>query len=146
MEKNRVFLDSSVIISALLSAKGGSFYVLDHFSTDFAFFVNQYVFDEVQLVLKEKFSEYHDSFRRLFLLFGTAQIKVLSDPSKKETDSASKYISKKDAPVLAGALISDSRFLLTLDKEFFSRKVVDFAKSKGLHPLSPKEFVLLFRK
>lgn len=85
MGKNSAFIDSSVIISALLSAKGGSFHILDRMHVDFTFQINHYVFDEVQRVLREKFKEQSDSSRRFFLLLGTGKVEVLTDPSKEET-------------------------------------------------------------
>ena len=57
MHKPIVFLDSSVIIAALLSGQGGSSYVLNQLRWDFHFQINEYVLAEVQEIIKTKFSD-----------------------------------------------------------------------------------------
>lgn len=51
MLKNRVFVDSSILITALLSSRGGSFYILTQLKNKFHFQINNYVLDEIFLVL-----------------------------------------------------------------------------------------------
>ncbi|MEK9153198.1 MAG: hypothetical protein AAB723_01195 [Patescibacteria group bacterium] len=56
MVKSRVFVDTSVLITALLSSKGGSFFILHQFKDEVVFQINQYVIDEALRILEEKFS------------------------------------------------------------------------------------------
>jgi predicted nucleic acid-binding protein len=47
MPKNRVFLDSSILITALLSSRGGSFYILTQLKDKLHFQINNYVLEEI---------------------------------------------------------------------------------------------------
>jgi predicted nucleic acid-binding protein len=104
MVKNKVFLDSSVIISALLSFRGGSFYVINQFKDKFEFQINHYVFEEILEVLREKFSKKEELKNKFFVFLETLPIKILPNPSKKEVKFLEKIINKTDTPILASAL------------------------------------------
>ncbi|MBU2578803.1 putative toxin-antitoxin system toxin component, PIN family [Patescibacteria group bacterium] len=144
MVKNRVFLDSSVIISALLSSEGGSFHILYYFKNVFEFQINEYVFDEVLNVLDEKFSDNPQLKNKFFTLIGLMSVRVLPDVSKSEVKFLEKFLSKEDAPILAAAL-KYSSYLLTLDNDFLTDLVLKFASNKNLSILKPKEFIQIFR-
>jgi len=145
MPKANIFLDSSVIITALLSATGGSFYIIEHHKNDFAFQINKYSLDEIQDILGTKFAKQPELKTKLFLLLGIAQIKILENPSKKQVLEMAKYISENDAPILASAL-KHSDYLLTLDNEFLKPDTVEMAKKKSLTILKPKEFIETHRE
>jgi putative PIN family toxin of toxin-antitoxin system len=140
MGKPRVFVDSSVIIAALLSNSGGSYYLLTVLRDRFEFITNQYVLMELEELLHGKFSSQADLQNKLFLLLGTAHVQVLSYPSKKEVNKISKIISKKDAPILAGALPA-ADYLLTLDNEFLTEKVSRYAMEQGLKVTKPGDLI-----
>lgn len=140
MHKPIIFLDSSVIIAALLSGQGGSAYVLNHLRWNFYFQINEYILAEVQEIIKTKFSDRPNMSTQLFLWMGVNPITVLENPTKKEVTKFSKYISKKDAPILASAL-NNSDYLLTLDNEFFGEKIMELANKKSLKILKPKELI-----
>lgn len=144
MAKPKVFLDSSVIITALLSAQGGSFYILNQLQDFFAFQTNEYALAEIQTILQTKFAGKADLTTQLFLLLGIAGVKVLANPSKQEVIKAEKYISQNDAPILAGAL-ANSNYLLTLDNEFLKTDILAVAKKKSLTILKPKDFIETFK-
>lgn len=140
MVKDRVFLDSSVLIAAVFSSSGGSFYILNKFKNKFEFQINEYVLEELMRISDQKFSAIADLKSRLFLLFGWAGVKILQDPSRKQIKVLAKFINKEDAPILASAL-THSSFLLTLDNDFLTDSVIKFAKTKGLVIVRPKEFI-----
>ena len=144
MHKPKVFLDSSVIITALLSSKGGSFYILNQLKDFFIFQTNEYALAEIQEIFRTKFIKYPNLRNYLFLLLGTVHVVILPNPSKIEITRVQKYISANDSPILAGATIS-SDYLLTLDNEFFNKHVMDFATQKNLIILKPKEFIQTMR-
>lgn len=144
MTKNKVFLDSSIIISALLSSRGGSFFILYYFKDIFEFQINEYVFDEVIDVLNKKFSKRPDLKNKLFTLVGLTPIRIFPDPLKNETKILEKFLSKEDTPILTSAL-KHSSYLLTLDDDFLTDSVLKFATSKNLFILKPKEFIQKFR-
>lgn len=144
MAKNRVFLDSSILITAVLSSKGGSFYILTQLRNICEFQINDYVFEETKRILDSKFSATPELKTKLFLLAGTSDIRVFSNPSKKEIRTFTKVIEKEDAPILASA-IKHSSYLLTLDNDFFKKEAVRFAQQKGLEILKPREFISIFK-
>ncbi len=145
MAKSRVFLDSSVLVSALLSSRGGSFYILNQLRDEFEFLINDYVFEETLGVLNEKFTIREDLKDKLFLLMGLTPIKILKSPHSDELKTLSNIINKKDAPILVSAL-KYSHYFLTLDNDFFAEPVIKFSKKKKLSILKPREFIQKFRK
>ena len=145
MDRPSVFIDSSVFIAALLSSSGGSFYILNNLADSVIFKTNNYVLDEINDVLNVKFSGQYNLYSTLFLLLSVAKIVVESNPLKGALKKFAKIISKKDAPILAGA-ISGCDYLITLDNEFLNEKVIGLARSKNLEILKPKDFIQLFGK
>jgi len=145
MARPAVFLDTSIFITALLSTKGGSFYILNTFKDRADFQTSEYVFAEIDEVLKHKFFGRIDMRTKLFLILGTTNVTVLPNRPKREVMRLKKYISEKDAPILASAL-KESDYLLTLDNEFFNDKIMRLASNKRLSILKPKDFIEIFRK
>ena len=143
MDKPRVFLDSSVLIAALLSSRGGSFHVLTQMRDGFSFHINEYVFAEVGEVLKTKFAAQPHLQKNLFLLLGLANVSTIPNPNKFEVRRAAKLISKNDAPILASAL-AHCEYLLTLDKEFLKQPILADANKRGLSILTPGSFIQRF--
>ena len=143
MRKPRVFLDSSVIVAALLSSRGGSFYVLTQLNDRCAFRINEYVLAEMQDVLTTKFRKHPALLSHFFLFLGLYDIETLKDPSRREVERMSSVVSKKDAPILASA-IEHSDYLVTLDNEFLSPRVLRVANMRGLTILKPGDLIALF--
>ncbi|MFH1462361.1 MAG: hypothetical protein ABIG08_01510 [bacterium] len=145
MVKNKVFLDTSILITALLSARGGSFYILTRLRDKYRFQINNYVLEETLMVLNKKFSHKSELKNYLFLLLGFAKIEILSNPSKSLLKRIPGIINKEDLPILISAL-QGSNYLLTLDKDFLNEKVRSFAKQSNLLIFTPKEFLFKLRK
>jgi len=80
--QNRVFLDSSILITALLSQRGGSFHIITRLKDDCQFQISSYVLEETIRVLDEKFSLRQELKSYLFILLGLAKIQILSNPPK----------------------------------------------------------------
>lgn len=145
MAKSTVFVDSSVIIAALLSSTGGSFYLLTQCRSEFQFQINEYILTEVQEILHTKFDERPTLLKDLFLLLGVADITVISDPKKSDVKRMAKAISENDAPILASALQS-SDYLVTLDNEFLGTSIMALARRKSLLIVKPKDLLEAFRE
>ncbi len=143
MAKNRVFLDSSVLITAVLSSRGGSFYILTQLNNLCEFHINEYVLGEVQRILGSKFSSAPELKTKLFLILGSAGILVFPNPPLKDLRGLTKIINQEDAPILASA-VQYSSYLLTLDNDFFQDEVLHFAKQRGLVVMKPQEFINRF--
>lgn len=139
MAKDKVFLDSSVLVTAVLSSTGGSFYILSELGNKFEFVTNEYVISEVNEVLSMKFSN-PELKSQLFLLLTIARAKILRDPKKSKLKTLIKIINKKDAPILASAM-ENASCLITLDNDFLDSKITEFVKSKKFQILKPKDFI-----
>lgn len=144
MGKDKAFLDTSVLITAVLSAAGGSFYILNSFKDRFDFFINEYVLEESIKVLDDKFYKREDFKRKLFLLIGLTPVKVILNPPVKQVKKLTKILNEKDCPILASA-IKHCSYLITLDNDFLSREVVEFSLKKKLMILKPKNFIQMVR-
>lgn len=145
MGREKVFIDSSVFIAALLSTRGGSFFILNDLRNEYQLIANEYVTDGVFRILDSKFSK-RRALRYLFhLLIGLAEIKIVSNPSKGIVDRVSGVINKEDAPILAAAISELSNYLVTLDNDFLENNVVDFADTKRLNILKPGTFINIHR-
>lgn len=144
MEKDKVFLDSSVLIAALLSSQGGSFYILDQLFNIYEFQINEYVLEETMRVLATKFRTKPELKTALFLMIGLARVQILSNTSLKQIKNLEKVLNAEDAPILASAW-EHSSYLISLDEDFFARKVVEFIQNKNLLILKPREFIALLK-
>jgi len=134
-------LDTSILITALLSSRGGSFYILSQLKDKYRFLINNYVLEETLEVIEEKLPQKEEIKSHLFSLLGFSKIRILSNPSRSSLKKVSKIINKDDAPVLISA-VENANFLLTLDKkDFLNPKVLKFAQKYNLSILTPKEFI-----
>jgi predicted nucleic acid-binding protein len=140
MAKHGAFVDSSVIIAALLSPEGGSFHILTQCQDWFTFQINEFVLAETQEILRTKFRDKPSLTTELFLLLGIAGISVLPNPSKRDVMRAAEIISENDAPILASALRS-SDYLVTLDNEFFMGAILAEAGRQSLVIAKPGDLL-----
>lgn len=143
MAKPVVFLDTSVLIAALLSSTGGSSYILNTLHSDFIFVTNKYALSEVHNAIAKKFADIPELWTTLFLLFGVSGMRILKNSSKQQANTIRTVISAKDTPILAGAIGKD--YLLTLDKEFLKTSVRKYAEQRQLIILTPGEFIQKYR-
>ena len=136
-EKNvNLFLDSNVILSGLLSAKGYPRIFLDLLSLEVPLLkgmTGQYNIEEIERNLKSKFPEilpvYRDYFPKI-------KLEIIGIPPLKEIVSLIKKMSPKDAPVLASARLGKADYLITGDKKGFPREV-----AKPIRILNPADFI-----
>ncbi|PIT98162.1 MAG: putative toxin-antitoxin system toxin component, PIN family [Candidatus Andersenbacteria bacterium CG10_big_fil_rev_8_21_14_0_10_54_11] len=136
-----VSLDTSVIIAALLSSTGASFYVLAAGKAE-KYYLEccDYVLEEVNAVLINKFSKRPELNAELHTLMALGDVDVTPTPSTTEFRKLYDIIERKDAPILAAALKHPGH-LLTLDKDFLSEEVRKYAKNRRLTISTPGEFI-----
>ena len=134
----RVFLDSNVIISGLLSEKGAPRIILDILSLrlpQILGMTGKYNLLETEKTLSRKLPEVLPIYKKYL---SKINLKIIPLPSKKEIGPFCDLISEKDAPVLASAVMGHADFLVTGDKK-------DFMKlRKGNLPfanVTPSEFI-----
>jgi len=137
----RVFLDSNVIISGLLSEKGPPRVILDILSLGFSFLIGltgRYNLVEIERNLKEKLPDLLPLYRKYF---PKMNLKVVSLPKPEELEKFSGIIAKKDIPVLVSAMKGQAYFLLTGDKQHF--KKIKMPPSAPFRIVTPGEFLYL---
>jgi len=137
----KVFLDSSVLFSAVFSDKG---YARDLFELaewgDIELVISEYVLEEVRRNLKNKASGVLDL---LEVFIESIPIKVVKNTNKKLVLQVAKYTHIKDAPVVASALEQKVDYLASFDrKDLVENNQVK--KGSRLKIVMPKKVVLLF--
>lgn len=118
----KVFVDSSVLFTAVNSPIGGSAKLFTLPSIQL--FTSKVVLTEVERNVRKKLEEYH--LGRFFLL--VTKIKILSLTSSETLISkAKRVIVEKDAVILAQAKQAKTDILVTLDKKhFLTQKAIRF--------------------
>lgn len=133
----KVFLDSNVIISGLLSDKGAPRVILDLLCLGLPMLAGatgEYNIIEIERNLKKKMPDVLPIYKKYFPLLN---LEVIPLPLPGEVRKLAGLISGKDIPVLASAISGNVDFLVTGDKK-------DFIKLKGKYPfkiVSPAEFL-----
>lgn len=135
----RVFLDSNVILSGLLSERGAPRILLDLLSLGLPFLMGatgRYNLIEIERNLKNKMPSL------LFLYkayLPKLNLKVIPLPRPEEVRDFSGQIAEKDIPVLISAIRSKVDFLVTGDRQHFGKmKELD---KYPFHVLTPSEFI-----
>ena len=135
----RVFLDSNVILSGLLSERGAPRIILDLLSFRLPFLIGstgRYNLIEIERNLKNKMPSL------LFLYkayLPKLNLKVIPLPRPEDIRDFSGQIAEKDIPVLISAIRSKADFLVTGDKQHFGKmKELD---KYPFHVLTPSEFI-----
>jgi predicted nucleic acid-binding protein len=135
----RVFLDSNVILSGLLSERGAPRIILDLLSLRLPFLIGstgRYNLIEIARNLKKKMPDL------LFLYkahLPKLHLKVIPLPQSEEVRGFSGQITEKDIPVLISAIRSKADFLVTGDKQHFG--TVKELDKYPFHVVTPSEFI-----
>jgi len=117
----RVFLDSNVILSGLLSERGAPRIILDLLSLRLPFLTGstgRYNLIEIKRNLKKKMPSLLPLFKAYL---PKLNLKVIPLPRPKDVRDFSGQIAEKDIPVLISAIQSDADFLVTGDKQHFGK-------------------------
>ena len=135
----RVFLDSNVILSGLLSDKGAPRIILDVLSLRLPFLIGstgKYNLMEIERNLKKKMPGSLTVYERYL---PKLNLKIIPLPRSGEIREFSGQITDKDIPVLVSAIQSKADFLVTGDKLHFER-----LKASSSYPfkiITPAEFL-----
>ncbi len=135
----RVFLDSNVVLSGLLSNTGAPRLILDILSMELprlAAITGRFNITELERNIRKKAPKalpvYEEYFPKL-------HIEIVPMPTSAEVTKHSGIVADKDTPVLVSALKGRADFLVTGDKKHF-----DKVKKTGTFPFkitSPAEFL-----
>jgi predicted nucleic acid-binding protein len=134
----RVFLDSNVILSGLLSERGAPRILLDVLSLGFPFLsglTGRYNILEIERTLKAKLPSLAPVYRRYI---PKLRLRIIPLPPTEEIRRFSGKVIEKDVPVIVSAIRGKADFLVTGDKRHF-------ANLKSQHfpfeIVTPSEFV-----
>jgi predicted nucleic acid-binding protein len=135
----RVFLDSNVILSGLLSERGAPRIILDLLSLRLPFLTGstgRYNLIEIDRNLTKKTPSLLSLYKAYL---PKLHLKVISLPRPEEVRGFSGQIAEKDIPVLISAIRSKADFLVTGDKQHFGKmKELD---KYPFHIVTPSEFI-----
>ena len=116
----RVFVDTNVVISAMLFPNGKVAKVFSHFLEKHTLIISSYTKDECKEVFEKKFPEKRE---QLDICFNGINFEEYTTPNKIDEKKYPKIRDIKDLPVLVSAILSDSDILLTGDKDFEDIKI-----------------------
>ncbi|HHT9124512.1 MAG TPA: PIN domain-containing protein [Candidatus Brocadiia bacterium] len=136
----KVFLDSNVILSGLLSDKGAPRVLLDILSLGLPFLsgaTGEYNMMEIERNLNTKLPKALPVFKTYF---PTIRLKLLPLPNRKSVDTIAQWINAKDAPVLASALSWHADYLITGNIKDFDTQMLRKA-GLSIKIVSPASFV-----
>ena len=134
----RVFLDSSVLFSAVASLNGGSAFLLEGARQNrFEVNVSHLVLLEVERNVRKKLPL--TALKRYHHLLETVPFHVVQNPAAEELRVYQSLIHEKDVPILAAAVKSGSDYLVTLDRKDFLTDKLRSARL-SLRILTPKQF------
>jgi predicted nucleic acid-binding protein len=135
----RVFLDSNVVLSGLLSEKGAPRILLDLLSLRLPFLMGstgRYNLIEIERNLKKKIPGLLPLFN---VYLPKVNLKVIPLPRPEDVRDFSGRIAEKDVPVLISAIRSKADFLVTGDKQHFG-KMKELEKYP-FRVVTPSEFI-----
>ncbi len=116
----KVFVDTNVIISAMLFPSGKVARVFSHLLEKHTVVISSYTKEECKEVFERKFPE---KLKQLEIFFDGINFEEFTTPNKIDENKYPKIRDVKDLPVLASAILSDSDILLTGDKDFEDLKI-----------------------
>jgi predicted nucleic acid-binding protein len=135
----RVFLDSNVILSGLLSERGAPRILLDLLSLRLPFLIGstgRYNLIEIERNLKNKMPSLLSLYKAYL---PKLNLKVIPLPQPEDVRGFSGQIAEKDIPVLISAIRSKTDFLVTGDQQHFGK-----VKELNKYPfqvVTPSEFI-----
>ncbi len=135
-----VFLDSSVLFTAVNSPTGGSSKLFS--LKNIRLITSSFVLVETERNVRKKLQSYQRE--RFFML--VKKLEILNQvPDENIIQKARKIIVEKDAVILAEAKKAKASFLVTLDrKHFLTDQVAEFLKPQKVLP--PKDLISVLGK
>ncbi|MFC2330619.1 MAG: putative toxin-antitoxin system toxin component, PIN family [Treponema sp.] len=116
----RVFVDTNIVISALLFPNGKTAKVFSHLLRKHTVIISSYTREECKEVFEKKFPT---KMKQLEIFFNGINFEEFATPDKIDRQKYPSMRDVKDLPILASAILSDSDILLTGDKDFADVKI-----------------------
>lgn len=135
---NKVFIDSSVLIAAAISAHGSARDLIKKsFRGEVEVIISDLVIEETQRNLANKAPQ---ALPALQLFLESLNPQVVR-PSKLQVSKTSKVIDIKDAPIVAGAIKSKADYLVTYDRKHLLSHKKEIKTHFKLKVVTPDEVV-----
>ena len=116
----RVFVDTNIVISAMLFPNGKVAKVFSHLLEKQTVIISSYTKEECIEVFEKKFPAKKE---QLEIFFDGINFEEFKSPNKIDEKKYPKIRDIKDLPVLVSAILSDADILLTGDKDFEDIKI-----------------------
>ena len=116
----RVFVDTNIIISAILFPNAKVAKVFSHLIEKHTVIIASYIKEECKEVFEKKFPLKKE---QLNIFFNGIRFEEFKTPEKIDEKKYPKIRDIKDLPVLVSAMLSDSDILITGDKDFEDIKI-----------------------
>lgn len=138
----RVFVDTSVLFSAIYSSTGFARDLLQLSLDDqIKLIVSQDVLNEVERNLQAKIPDRMDIWQRFLKVL---QLEVIADPSLEQVRLCEAYVVQKDAPIVAAAILAEVDYLVTYDRKHLIMPE-EVATQSGLTIVTPDKIVSQFK-
>jgi len=138
----RVFLDSNVFYSGLLSPEGPAGVIIrDFIKGKISVIISQRVLEEVIRTIGE---ELPDGLDNLKMLLTNVPPRVVADPLLQDARALTAKVSLSDAVILAAAFNAQPDYLVT-DDYYYLRKA-GIEEETGLHIVTPEQFMTVVEK
>ena len=113
-QTNRVFIDSSILIAAAISAKGAARDLLRQgFRGGLELYISPVVVEESERNLRLKAPKALADFH----VFRDLLAAQLVDPPESVVRSTAEVVASKDAPIVAAAIEAEAAYLATYDRQ-----------------------------
>ncbi|MEL3905424.1 MAG: putative toxin-antitoxin system toxin component, PIN family [Treponema sp.] len=116
----RVFVDTNIVISAILFPHGKTARVFSHLLVKHTVIISSYTRDECEEIFEKKFPLKKEL---LNIFFDGIDFEEFKSPQEIDENQYPEIRDIKDLPVLASAILSDSDILITGDKDFEDIKI-----------------------
>ena len=116
----RVFVDTNIIISAILFPNAKVAKVFSHLIEKHTVIIASYIKDECKEVFEKKFPLKKE---QLNIFFNGIRFEEFTTPEKIDEKEYPEIRDIKNLPVLVSAILSDSDILITGDKDFEDIKI-----------------------
>ncbi len=141
--KPRIFIDSSVLFAAALSARGPARELFTQFAIGRChLLITDLVLEETRRNLAKKGPL---SLPALEEFLSSSGLETLRDPPIDRVVEVAGLVELKDAPIVAGALQAKAAFLATHDARHLLQKAEQIRATFGLEVLSPGDVLQLLR-
>ncbi len=139
MKTIRVFLDSDVVISSLLSSKGAS-YALIQLKNRVTRFISSYSLRETELVL-DRMGISSEKLTPMKKQVSIVSVSKSNENIKKEYSLF--VLDENDSHIVAGAVEAKAHYLVTYNAKHFKRE--DIRKEFSIQVISPGLFLQYLR-